>query len=228
LVTSSEAAAYTDITHILKDRWPLAKILLVDSRVQGEDAPASLISAIEALSSTKAQIIIIARGGGSLEDLSAFNDEKVARAISISRIPTIVGVGHERDVTLSELVADLRATTPTNAAQLATPDAKQLKENLKNVPKHLLDLQSTRLATYKSELGYLVKTLASKRRNLIEHVQSMLKHLEAYSPKQVLKKGYAVVRKAEKLVKSANQLKAGDIIKTSFIDGDISSEVNNG
>jgi exodeoxyribonuclease VII large subunit len=127
IVTSPEAAAYTDFLRILNNRWRGVEVVLRPSVVQGNDAPAQIVDALEWFNKYyPVDVIVLTRGGGSLEDLQAFNSEMVCRAVYASRIPIICGVGHERDITLAELVADIRASTPSNAAELAVPDRKEI------------------------------------------------------------------------------------------------------
>ncbi len=133
LITSEESAAYSDFVRIVNNRWSGVEIILRPVLVQGSDAPGEVISAIEFFNKRfPADVLVITRGGGSLEDLQAFNSENVCRAIFASKIPTICGIGHERDVTLAELVSDMRASTPTNAAERAVPDQREVKSELES------------------------------------------------------------------------------------------------
>ncbi|MBI4426394.1 MAG: exodeoxyribonuclease VII large subunit [Candidatus Kerfeldbacteria bacterium] len=131
LVTSREAAAYTDVLRILRNRWPLVKVKFVHVKVQGAGAVREIVKAIELFSAqARVELLIVTRGGGSLEDLQAFNDEGVARAIFASPLPVVVGVGHERDVTIADYVADVRASTPSNAAERVVPDRTEVLHRL--------------------------------------------------------------------------------------------------
>jgi len=229
LITSSGAAAYTDITKILSQRWPLLEVTLADTVVQGDKAPASIIESLKQLNSTDVELIIIARGGGSLEDLAAFNDEQVARALAASRKPTVVGVGHERDISLVGLVADVRATTPTNAAQLATPDANVIRDRLRALPKQLINFQKSNIQSLQDGLKYLIGGLSGERRQLSERLDSLKRSLIAHSPSLVLAKGYAIVSSIEgDIVRGPKDVSGGDIIKAKFRKGYIISEVKDG
>ncbi|MBQ1351991.1 MAG: exodeoxyribonuclease VII large subunit, partial [Oscillospiraceae bacterium] len=154
LITSPVGAAVQDMLRILKARWPLARILLLPVRVQGAEAPKELIDAIEFVNACEgADLIIVSRGGGSMEDLWAFNDEGLARAIYASQIPVISAVGHEPDVTISDFVADLRAATPSNGAELAVPDQNELRRRLFLLRTQLEGTIRRRLAEEKRRLA---------------------------------------------------------------------------
>ncbi len=139
LVTSPDAAAYTDVLRILRNRWPIVRVKLAGVSVQGAGSARQIVRGLEHFSSTRdADVVILTRGGGSLEDLQAFNDEGVARAIFASRVPVVVGVGHERDVTIADYVADVRASTPSNAAERVVPDRSEVLNRI--------DVMSARIA----------------------------------------------------------------------------------
>lgn len=226
LITSSEAAAYTDITRILGERWPLAELIHAEARVQGVDAPASLIEAVEAMNKhSETDVLIIARGGGSLEDLAAFNDEQLVRSIAASRIPTIVGVGHERDVTLAELAADRRATTPTNAAQVVAPDREVIRDRVMNAPYEIIRAYNQHIETYEADLKYSVNRISSVFDRLSDRIEAAGRRLQAFNPAKVLARGYTLTKlESGQILKSAKQVTAGDILITKFNDGDVKSE----
>ncbi len=248
IITSSAGAAVHDMIRILGQRWPMAKILLLPVRVQGVEAPPEIVGAIRyANEFDVADVIITGRGGGSIEDLWAFNDERVARAIFESRIPVISAVGHEPDVTISDYVADRRASTPSNAAEIVVPDRREISDALESmdiralqaVRKKITQL-SDRLESYKNKQVLKVPTayidnkrveLDRTRDRLLraqEEILSKKKHnyislaasLEAMSPLKVLTRGYAVVSdNSGKTVKSVNELRAGDKLCLTLNDG---------
>lgn len=154
VVTSPQGAAYQDILRTLKVRYPLVEVVLSPSLVQGEEAPASLVRALRRLDRPgEIDVIILARGGGSLEDLWAFNDEAVARAVAASRVPVVTGVGHETDFTIVDFVADLRAPTPTAAAAAVVPDASALRQEIANRVTALETLMRDRIAHLRERLS---------------------------------------------------------------------------
>ena len=161
VITSSAGAAIHDILRVLRARYPLTKVLLLPVRVQGSDAPEEIAAAIRYANAHKmADVLIIGRGGGSIEDLWAFNDERVAYAIYESDIPTISAVGHEVDVTISDFVADLRAATPSNAAELAVPDQNSIRQHLDGISDSLITSQRRRLENAKRHLKLLSSSYA--------------------------------------------------------------------
>lgn len=222
VITSSAGAAVHDMIRVLRKRYPLAKVILLPVRVQGAEAPPEIAGAIRYANRWKvADLIITGRGGGSIEDLWAFNDERVARAIFESELPVISAVGHEPDVTISDFVADLRAATPSNAAELAVPDQGELLRYLKTAESRLARAESTRLAGLRQTLTVLAEKRVMQdqmaylqdKRMLLLHVQQRLGDLsarllaqkrerfsalaaglEAMSPLKVLARGYAVAR----------------------------------
>lgn len=221
VATSSTAAAWHDIQNVLRRRFPLAEVVLSPTLVQGWEAPAQIVMALERLN-RRADIdtIIIARGGGSLEDLWSFNDERVARAVASSRIPVISGIGHEIDFTIVDFVADLRAPTPSAAAELATPNRDDLLLDLDRLRARLAGLLSNSLAEHSRDLGQaqsalrffsprkmtgaaqrdvaderlrLSRAAALKLERLGDRLASATNALEAASPEHILARGYALV-----------------------------------
>lgn len=255
VITSSAGAAVRDIIRVLGKRWPMSKVVILPVRVQGEEAPVEITGAIRYANRYKVgDLIITGRGGGSIEDLWAFNDERVARAIYESDIPVISAVGHEPDVTISDYVADLRAATPSNAAELAVPDQSELKENL-----YAFDIRTSQAMGKKlSQMKARIEDLASRRvmqaptayvdqkrmeldRRAIalssryERALSEKKHeyvrlaasLEALSPLKVLSRGYSVVTGAEgRTLTNAESAKVGDSIKVSLSKGALMCQVD--
>jgi exodeoxyribonuclease VII large subunit len=255
IVTSLEAAALRDMLRVLRARYPLAEVLIAPALVQGEEAPASIAAAIELLNEHgEADVIIVARGGGSREELWAFNEELVARAIARSRIPVITGVGHETDVTIADLVADHRASTPTAAASAAVPDSTQwwldlqtwrrglyesmqkyLQEQQQRLERSIRDLQRASpralLDQRRQQLDDLTDRLLSCMHHILELRRERLRgaerHLGPLSPLETLMRGYALVRHAERraLVTSVNQVRPGDRLLVQVADGVIAVQV---
>ena len=254
IITSSAGAAIHDMLRILRKRYPLTEVRLLPVRVQGAEAPAEIAAAIQYANHHQlADLLIVGRGGGSIEDLWAFNDEWVAYAIYESRIPVISAVGHEPDVTISDFVADLRAATPSNAAELAVPDqdalrqtldsasasmAASLQRQLKNARQHL-DVLS-RSPALKSPTGYLDqkrKSIELLRNRLISGQTRIVEgknrqfvgltaKLDAMSPLKVLTRGYAMARTdGGEVIKSIRQVQPGDIIRVTLSDGNLSAAV---
>ncbi len=257
IVTSSTGAALRDMLTAIRRRLPLVEVILAPSPVQGEDAPPKLVEAIETLNQLKPtpDVILLARGGGSIEDLWAFNDERVVRAAASSKVPIICGVGHETDFTLCDFAADLRAPTPTAAAELATQTTmNELQENLKNFDLQLatsmqdiLEEQSNALASLRDGLRFFSpsRRIQSDRQRIddIGHrfavaqahrlaleanqIEGFRKRLEALNPLQVLGRGYAIVtRQADgKLISKTNQVKSKDEIHVRVSDGGFDATV---
>ena len=248
IVTSAAGAAIHDMIRILGQRWPMSKVLLLPVRVQGVEAPAEIAGAIRyANEFSLADVIITGRGGGSLEDLWAFNDERVARAIFASRIPVISAVGHEPDVTISDYVADVRASTPSNAAELAVPDWREMAETLDNLQIRSTQAMQKKLLRLQERLGALQKKpvltdpaahIENRRRNL-SHLQDRLcaagerslarrrqdfvrlaASLDAMSPLRVLSRGYSIaVNSQGESIRSVKELSPGQAMRVNFSDG---------
>lgn len=254
IVTSEAGAAIHDMLRILRKRYPLTKVRLLPVRVQGTEAPGEIAAAIRYANFYKlADLLIVGRGGGSIEDLWAFNDERVAYAIYESEIPVISAVGHEPDVTISDYVADLRAATPSNAAELAVPDQMVLRQNLdtvtaamsaalnrqiKNARQHLKVLSSS--PALQSPTGYLDQKRKSllllENRILSAHSAvlagkrqryiAQVSKLDALSPLKVLSRGYAFAQSENgEVLKSVSRVQPGDIIQVTFVDGKLSAAV---
>lgn len=225
LVTSVESAAYADFIKIANARWPYVNISVYDTLVQGDQAPASLVNAIKSANARAelADVLVVIRGGGSADDLAAFNDERVIRAIAASRMPSVVAIGHEVDESLSELAADLRASTPSNAAELLLPDKSSELQEVLAAKRHLAKSAISIAAVEQGALKIYKQSLHSSLANILNQEESQLlyykKLLKSYSPKNVLERGYALVKSSGKIVttkQAANKLSNLDI---EFKDG---------
>ena len=252
VVTSKNGAALQDIRQILSRRYPVAELILFPVLVQGEDAPASICGGIAAAQKAGLDILIVGRGGGSLEDLWAFNDERVAWAIYRSRVPVISAVGHEVDITIADLAADLRAPTPSAAAELAVPDKDALlaalaecRERLARAAGSRLNAEkercrllaerleknspASRLETLSGRLEELKARLERRGEKLLEMPAASLAHkaaeLEALNPLKVLLRGYAAVFAGKEVVTSAGQLAKGRRVTIRFADGEAEAEI---
>ena len=254
VVTSAAGAAVHDMIRILRRRYPLAKVILLPVRVQGAEAPPEIAGAIRYADRWHiGDVIITGRGGGSMEDLWAFNDERVARAIYDCKTPIISAVGHEPDVTISYFVADARASTPSNAAEIAVPDRMDLTRQLRDMQVRLEQSQIARLESLRRRL----ETLADKRclrdhgayiqdkRMALVHLQQRLgdlagaqlgrkrqrfsalaASLDALSPLAVLGRGYAVARNEQgTILKSWQDVTAGDMVRVTLGEGGFSARV---
>ena len=253
VVTSPSGAALQDILNTLRNRWPLAEVWLSPAAVQGDGAPPELISALLRLYELKPDVIILARGGGSAEDLWCFNDEALVRTVAASPVPLITGVGHEVDFTLVDYASDVRAPTPTAAAVRAVPALEDIQYDLAQMEKRLdqsidgklqqcwqsLDmlekhLQSqspeTKIKNEKRALEQLSTRLKLAQRNYldkrIDAVSALEKRLLALNPDNVMKRGYAFVRRGSKVVSSAEDLQTGDRIDIRFRDGEKTAVVD--
>ncbi len=254
VVTSQTGAALQDIINIISRRYPLCEVVLSPAAVQGDNAPASLISALErAYKSSDADIIIIGRGGGSAEDLSAFNDEALARKIYESPIPVISAVGHETDFSISDFVADLRAPTPSAAAELAVPDILEIENVLSRREITLKTLLNARYenACLKFEkavknpfISNFTENVIARRSEQLDRAEDRLKALseagiraaesrfikaaatlDGISPLKTLSRGYAVVSKSGKAICGVKDISESDFLEVKFTDGCVDCEV---
>ncbi|MCJ7625754.1 MAG: exodeoxyribonuclease VII large subunit [Anaerolineaceae bacterium] len=257
IVTSPTGAALQDILNTLSSRYPLARVILSPTAVQGDAAPPEIVTAIEILNRrVKPDVIILARGGGSLEDLWAFNDERVVRAVVASRAPVVTGVGHETDFTLVDFAADARAPTPTGAAMMATPDIAEIAANLAWLRLRLLDgyrekadylqveLDEIRLRLRHLSPDWRIKNSLQRLDELSErvfracqnriqllHVSStgLQNRLAALNPESVLKRGYAIVKRSDgSVVSSTSQVRPGVQVHVRVSDGKFSARVDDG
>jgi exodeoxyribonuclease VII large subunit len=224
LITSSESAAYADFTKIINERWNGLDISLYNVLVQGEKAPEDICGAIKYFNelANPPEVIVITRGGGSAEDLWAFSTEKVTRAVAASRVPTIVAIGHEVDISLAEKAADRRASTPSNAAEIIVPDKKQVLTNLAQINLQLSSLMGNLFTYYSKELDkikeMLDKIIILKINTTYEAIQTQSVLLDALSPKKILEKGYSIIKIDNVLVRNAKQLKNGNELNLQFFN----------
>jgi exodeoxyribonuclease VII large subunit len=254
IVTSAEAAAFQDVQNVLRRRFPLAQAILSATPVQGSGAPAQIVAALARLNAHDAcDVILLVRGGGSIEDLWAFNDEGVARAVAASRIPVISGVGHETDFTLVDFVSDLRAPTPSAAAEQAAPDLADLRAGLSAMAFALDSAALTRLETLRALTTSAARTLGhmtpARRVTLLrqrvddraarlerqqrqqiallrERLAARRAALEAASPQAILARGYAIVTHTSGArVSGVADAKPGDSLSIRLHDGTLSARV---
>jgi exodeoxyribonuclease VII large subunit len=258
IVTSPQAAALQDILNVLGRRYPIAEVLLAPTQVQGEGAARQIAGAIAALNSLEGDeavdVIIVARGGGSIEELWAFNEETVARAVYASKVPVVSGVGHETDFTIIDYVADLRAPTPSAAAELATPDIEDFKETVESWRALMAsdmrgrlaiawdELQSERAQLQRLSPMWQVSNDRQRLANLSSSLHTHLAHrlslererikgakerLDALSPLQILKRGYAIVRDLDTgdVVSSVGDTRAGHLLEIRVSDGAFGARV---
>lgn len=254
IVTSSAGAAVHDMLRILRKRYPLTKVRLLPVRVQGAEAPGEIAAAIRYANRYRlADLLIVGRGGGSIEDLWAFNDELVAHAIYESEIPVISAVGHEPDVTISDYVADLRAATPSNAAELAVPDQDALRQNLDAMSSAMASALSRQLKAARQHLNVLSQSPAlrsptgyiEQREKSLELLKNRLiaaqnqsitrknqryiaavSKLDAMSPLKVLTRGYSMAQtEAGEVLRSIRQVELGERVSVLLSDGKLSATV---
>ncbi|HET9721658.1 MAG TPA: exodeoxyribonuclease VII large subunit [Candidatus Saccharimonadales bacterium] len=231
LITAGNSAAYADFMKILNERWGGIEIWFTDVYVQGERAPLQIMNAIEHFNELPKlpDLLVVIRGGGSAEDLAAFSDERVVRAVAASRIPTLVGVGHEVDISLAELAADARASTPTNAAQLAVPNRHEVLASLGAAASDLARRLSHAFDNSLQEVGrsreYLTSQVFLHLKNQQNSLISERKLIKVFDPAAALKRGYAIISKANAHVSSVSRLKINDKIAVRLADGTIGASV---
>ncbi len=254
VVTAPTGAAIRDIINVLTRRFSYADIVLYPVLVQGENSAQSIVGAIEYFNNLKlADVLIVGRGGGSIEDLWSFNEEIVARAIYNSQIPIISAVGHEIDFTISDFVADLRAPTPSAAAELAVPSETELAEKFNNVYRRIFNKTMTAVSNRRMKVEALTQRTVLKnplqrlddRKQRLDSISFMLEtayknaasekkqrflksaaRLDGLSPLGTLSRGYSLTKNSDgEIIKSVNQVKSGDKIQVKVVDGDIKAEV---
>ncbi len=226
LITSAESAAIADFKKIIAVRWPALKIELIDTLVQGAQAPAAIVKAIQTfnMESDPPEMLVIVRGGGSADDLAAFSEESVVRAVAASRLPTLVAIGHESDTSLAELAADRRASTPSNAAELLVPDMMSERLHIEQRTKTLADLLIQHFIAAQDYAQVYRETIESYVKVLFERTQSDLQNervlLRALDPLLPLQQGYVLVRNDKGVhVKRAAQMKQNGVFTIEFTDG---------
>ncbi|MFQ5857137.1 MAG: exodeoxyribonuclease VII large subunit [Anaerolineae bacterium] len=254
VVTSPQAAALRDICHVLARRYALPDVILAPTLVQGDEAPPQIVAALEALNQVQVDVVILARGGGSLEELWAFNDERVARAVAASLAPVVCGVGHETDYTIADFVADVRAPTPSAAAELAVPDGAELRQALGGLQMRLvagigqqLDAKARRVEQQRQTLArhsparvineyrQRVDGLAQTGHRAIVHrlvlarerLNSRVTQMRALDPKATLARGYAIVSRLDtgRPVTSVRHVESGDAVSVQVKDGSFEAVV---
>ena len=255
IITSSAGAAVHDMLRILKARWPMSEVVLLPVRVQGAEAPAEIAGALRYANKWKvADLIITGRGGGSIEDLWAFNDERVARAIYASDLPVISAVGHEPDVTISDFVADARASTPSNAAEIAVPEQKDLRRRLDTLSARMEQSAQKRVKALRERYEALARSRVLRdpmafiddKRLLLDYTQrklstlaqaqtakraqrfaSLAASLDALSPLKVLGRGYAVARDENgTILRAAEEASVGEMIEVLLGQGSLMCTVD--
>ncbi len=229
IVTSAEGAAIGDFTKILAQRWPYAAVDIYDSLVQGDNAPDSLLAAIDRANQSDYDVLVVTRGGGGAEDLAAFNDERVVRAVVGSRTPTVVAIGHEQDESLCELAADMRASTPSNAAELISLERSSEIQRLSADKQFFTtalqrQVQSIeeRIKDHKDRLSWAVDSVIRRQD---EQLDWFRRSLNLVNPTNVLAKGYAIVSRQDTVIKSKKSVDAGQTVRIRLADGSINAEV---
>ena len=252
LITSPQAAAFSDFLKQLNSRLGGLKIIFVPVSVQGENAAEEIVAAFNYFNRLKSKpdVIVLTRGGGSLEDLKEFNSEEVVRAVFSSKAPVVCGVGHERDVSLAELAADVRASTPTHAAQLVVPDRTELlravelllenqqtavadriarfQHELRHVTSELSEIITAQITAVRSGLQQFYLTYLNFKDKLTlqkNQLRSLNKLLHSLAPAAILKRGYSIVRKSGKIIKRAGMVRVGEELEIQPAEGLIKSKV---
>jgi exodeoxyribonuclease VII large subunit len=231
LITSGESAAYRDFIKVMNARWGGMRIVLVDVQVQGDPAVPQIVGAIEQCNrmADVPDVLVVTRGGGSAEDLQAFSTEAVTRAVAASRIPTLVAIGHEVDISLAELAADQRASTPSNAAELLVPDRRAVLDGLQTqrdrltyTVEHLLQRVRQNITTHGDVLYRSTEQILSQARQKLVLRRQVL---QAYDPQAALARGYALVRKDQKIIRNGGELAVGDGITVQLNDAKLEAQI---
>lgn len=232
LVTSRQSAAYADFIKILGARWSGLRVELIDVQVQGEAAPEQIVRAIEQFNemARPPEVLILIRGGGSADDLAAFSTEQVARAVAASRVPTLVAIGHEIDLSLAELAADRRASTPSNAAELLVPDKRAVLAALQENTERLYDAVQDYFYEERRTLERFVVDATKSLERMLKHQETHLKQsrtlLQVLSPQAALKRGYAIVRREDgTVVRTGKDAPVGAIVRIEVDDDIVSARV---
>lgn len=223
VVTSPTGAAVRDILRTLQRRYAHVRVIVVPTVVQGEQGAPAIVGSLQAAAQTPAEVVILARGGGSLEDLWNFNEEEVARAIAACPKPVICGVGHETDVTIADFVADYRASTPTAAAEAAVPDRVALLSTLHQYEtqihrslQYFIDFKGQILDDYANRIETAMRQYIQDKRQTLHLLEAQLQGLD---PETVLRRGYSLILKDSQRVREAQQLTSGDAVELVFLDG---------
>ena len=233
LVTSNKSAAYADFIKILAARWGGVDITLIDVQVQGEPAVGQIVGAIEQFNAQAEppDVVVLIRGGGSADDLAAFSSEQVTRAVAASRVPTLVAIGHEIDVSLAELAADKRASTPSNAAELLVPDRAAILAQLKDYELQLqrkaqssVEQSRQAIQQYKTDFALQADRLI---KNEVHNLQSYRRLLEVLNPSAILRRGYAIIRAEGQVVRRGTDLTLGGIVDIQLADATVKTTVTN-
>ena len=230
VITARNGAAIKDIVTNINRRFPLCQIYFFPSAVQGDDAPKELLQAFKKSQEYDLDTLIIGRGGGASEDLSAFNDETLVRAVAESKFPVIAAVGHEIDTTLIDYVADKRASTPTGAAELATVDMREIEQtfqyDIETMQKSLRDRVADTKKNIEDLKEQLYESIKDRINELSKDIKARENQLEALNPKKVLKRGYSIsANKDGQVIKSIKDVKKGEKITTTLCDGTIISTI---
>ena len=230
LVTGSDAAAKRDVLTTIQARFPPARVLVAETLVQGPRAATAMVEALRAIcEAPEVDVVVLARGGGSFQDLLPFSDERLVRAVAACPVPVVTAVGHEQDTPLCDLVADRRASTPTAAGRLVVPDLDELlaglarsRDALGRGARRILERRSERLAHSRERLRRAPALLVERRRAALTQSGGRLR---ALSPKSTLERGYAIVRREGELVRSAEAVSPGDPIAVEVADGSFGARV---
>ncbi|MET1033391.1 MAG: exodeoxyribonuclease VII large subunit [Candidatus Saccharimonadales bacterium] len=231
LIASAESAAYRDFIKIINARWGGVRITLIDVQVQGDVSPAQVSRAIEQFNglAVPPDVLVVTRGGGSAEDLQAFSTEQVTRAVAASRIPTVVAIGHEVDISLAELAADQRASTPSNAAELLVPDRKAMRAGLHVHRERLLHSAERTVHDARRALVLHRETLWASTEQIASQAKTQLamrlRLLNAFDPQTALNRGYALVRNGQTVVRSGRDTHAGQELDIQLRDAHLTTEV---
>lgn len=221
VISSTQAAGYADFIKILNARWGGIKVQVAHTQVQGLDAPDQIIRALNYFNERgEVEVIAILRGGGSADDLACFNDEKLARAVAGSKIPVITGIGHEVDESLCDLAADVRASTPSNAAEMLTPDRENVLYGINMIVNRFGTIAVNKIIEEKKKLAEKVEQISSVIKIKIEESKKVLSHqiklLEAMNPEEVLRQGYAILK---------GKISPGSVVNITTFDKEINAEI---
>jgi exodeoxyribonuclease VII large subunit len=230
ILTGADAAARGDLIATIGARFPPAKIVICEARVQGKAAPAAIVAALAALAAhPEVDVVVLARGGGSFEDLLPFSDEAVVRAVAATTVPVVSAVGHEQDTPLCDLAADARAATPTAAGALVVPDLTELSAALESsrrrlalAVQNLLERDATRIARFGERLRAAPRLLVERRRSGLDHAGA---RLQALSPLATLERGYAIVRSGTVALRDVSSVSPGDQVEIELASGGLGARV---